>query len=683
MFCQLQNVHLFDYIILAGYLLLILGLGWRAASANRTEEGYYLAGRKLGKWYQVFFNFGNATEPQGAVSTASFVYERGASGVWYAFQTVFMNPYYWFMNVWFRRARALTVADMFLERFGSRGLAQFYALFQVGVTVLSIGFGCFTAYTIAATIMTKPEAEWSAQERGSVDGYREWSRLENRGRLGTLDAVGRARLAVLRDMRAAGQIDSNVSVLRGSVARPAFYLSFVVAVAAYMVLGGLTAAAFNEAAQSLLIVAFSVVLVPVGLHAVGGWSELGKRVPGEMFDLFGGTGAVQFTGWTIFAITLASLVQVNALSSNMNIMGSARTEFAARVGVAGFYAKRVMVILWTLTGLIAVALYSGEGELPFPDAAWGTMSRQLLGPGLMGLMLVGLVAGVMSNISAKAMATASLFVQNFCRPIWPGLDELARVRLARWTIVVVLVLGAFCAGLMNGMEAVVRLVIMVNVPFGAAIMLMLFWRRLTATAVWVALMSSIILNLAVPLSLTSLPAVRQNPALVQFSPEADGGIAPMYFDAVMHSVPGDLGSPLEGRGRFNLEAFLLSRLGVDVDRFGASGRLAAQCLWDVAFPFVLLIAVSLVTRERKREEVALFFGKMKTPVGETAELELRAMEDTRTAPHRFDGQKIFGPNSSWEFTRWSRVDTLGFAVCCALSGGMIAGFCLLLRWAAG
>lgn len=676
-------MHLLDYIILAAYLLLILGLGWRAASANRTEEGYYLAGRKLGKWYQIFFNFGNATEPQGAVSTASFVYERGASGVWYTFQTVFMNPYYWFMNVWFRRARVLTVADLFVERFGSRALAQFYALFQVGVTVLVIGFGCFTAYTIAATIVTKPEKNWTAEERVSVESYREWSRLENQGRHGALEETGRARLAVLRDMRAAGRIDSGVSVLKGDVAKTVFYLGFVVAVAAYMVLGGLTAAAFNEAAQSLLIVAFSVVLVPVGLRAVGGWTELGKRVPDEMFNLFGGAGAAQFTGWTIFAIALASLVQVNALSSNMNIMGSARTELAARVGVVGFYAKRVMVMLWTLTGLIAVALFSGEGALPFPDAAWGTMSRQLLGPGLMGLMLVGLVAGVMSNVSAKAMATASLFVQNFCRPLWPEMEEMARVRLARWTIVAVLVLGAVCAGQMNGMEAVVRLVIMVNVPFGAVIMLMLFWRRLTAAAVWVALIGSITINLVAPLVLTHLPAVRQNPALVRLAPEAGGGAAPVYFDAVAHSVPGDLGSRLQGQGRFNIEVYLLSRFGVDVERFGTSGRLASQFLWDVSLPFALLIAVSLVTRARRLEEVALFFGKMKTPVGETAEKEIRAMAATRAEPNRFDGEKILGANSSWEFTRWDRVDTLGFLACCALSGAMIVGFCLLLRWAAG
>ena len=46
------------------------------------DNDVFLAGRKLGKLYQFFLNFGNATEPQGAVSTASFVYQQGAPGSW-------------------------------------------------------------------------------------------------------------------------------------------------------------------------------------------------------------------------------------------------------------------------------------------------------------------------------------------------------------------------------------------------------------------------------------------------------------------------------------------------------------------------------------------------------------------------------------------------------------------------
>jgi uncharacterized sodium:solute symporter family permease YidK len=37
---------------------------------------------------------------------------------------------------------------------------------------------------------------------------------------------------------------------------------------------------------------------------------------------------------------------------------------------------------------------------------------------------------------------------------------------------------------MGDVESIVKLVLTVNVPFGAAILTSFFWRRLTATAVW-------------------------------------------------------------------------------------------------------------------------------------------------------------------------------------------------------
>ena len=45
------------------------------------------------------------------------------------------------------------------------------------------------------------------------------------------------------------------------------------------------------------------------------------------------------------------------------------------------------------------------------------------------------------------------------------------------------------------------------------------------------------------------------------------------------------------------------------------------------------------------------------------------MAETRRDPHRFDHVKLF-PRSSWEFTKWDRVDTIGFVACCAVSGGI-------------
>jgi len=107
-----------------------------------------------------------------------------------------------------------------------------------------------------------------------------------------------------------------------------------------------------------------------------------------------------------------------------------------------------------------------------------------------------------------------------------------------------------------------------------------------------------------------------------------------------------------------------------------------QFFFDGFFPFIVLVLVSLVTKAPPREQVDYFFGKMKTPVGATPELEAAAMEATRLHPHRFDDTKLF-PHSSWECTKWDKTDAVGFVICLGVSAGIVALFWFLLRLTAG
>ena len=672
------SLHILDILVVVGYLAAVVWIGRRAAAATQSEDGFFLAGRKLGKLYQFFLNFGNATEPQGAVSTASFVYQQGAPGSWLSFQTVFMNPYFWFMNVWFRRVRLTTLSDLFEDRYASKGLSLFYAVFQILVACVFLGFGNVTAYKIASSLVVKQEAQWTAEDRASVEGYRMLKVLEQKAATAPLAADQQAALETLRDRNARGELHSYVTVLNDLL----FYAVFTLVVGTYIVLGGMAAAAVNEGLQSVLIIVFSLLLIPTGLAAIGGWSALAQKVPARMFDLFGSGGAEQFSVLSLGGILLVSIVQNGGLSHNMGICGSAKNEFAARSGVSGTYLKRFMIILWAFAGLIAVALF-GAGGLSDPDATWGAMSNKLLGPGLVGLMLAGVLAGTMSTLAAKALAISSLFVRNVYRQIWPGITQAQGVFYARCTIVAVLILGTVAATLMGSFYDIVNIVLTVNIPFGAAVLLTYWWRRVAAPAVWCCVILSTLVILAIPWTASKIPALANSAALAAPSAKPGTGI---YFSKVVHRDPSDLTSHYIAAptrtNRFNLEAWLLGRAGVDVAGMTPTQRFTLQFFFDGLFPFGVLIIASLLTRPTDPARVALFYGKMKTPVGATPELEAAAMEETRRNPARFDHTKLV-PASNWEFCKWDRVDTIGFAACCAVSAAIVGLFVFLLNLAAG
>ena len=674
------HLHFFDLLVIGAYLVLLIVLGRQAGrkSSARGEEGFFLAGRTLGKFYQFVLNFGNATDANNAVSTASLVYQQGVSGAWLSFQMVFMNPYFWFMNVWFRRVRLMTMADLLEQRMNSRALARFYALLQILVTVIiTVGFGNLVTYKISTAVVVKPESAWTAAERDSVESYGTWRRLEAAATAGVLDAVQRGQLDVLRERAARGELKNSVSPF----APLPFYLAYTLVVGTYILMGGMTATAVNEIVQSVLIIVFSVMLLPVGLQAIGGFDELARKVPAAMFEFFG-SNTSQVSGLTIAAVFLVSWVQITGIMGNMTIGGSARSEFSARFGaVGGTYAKRFMVILWSFCGLVAYAHYSGDNRLADADLAWGMMSRDLLGPGLLGVMLAGVLAANMSSVSAQAMSASAIAVRNLWQPWRPGMTEQQTVNAGRWVITALLLLGIAAALLAQDIFTFFQLMLTINVPFGAAVLLMFFWRRLTAPAVWCAVLVSTALNIVGPLALARIDAVATRPSLTVRAPDAAGRLQPVYFESVARLRPDDPASPLEGRVRFHAELYVLKLAGLSVESLSPGHRFAARLIFNAVLPFALLFGVSLVTRPPPKPMLDQFFGKMKTPVAEDPEDDRAAMQATERDPARFDHLKLF-PSSSWEFTRWNRLDAWGFLTCVAVSGSIVFLFWALLRLAA-
>ena len=676
------GIHPLDIAIVVLYLVVVVWLGFRANKIARGPDGFFLANRKLGKLYQFFLNFGNSTDANGAVGTSSIVYQYGASGAWMGFQLIFLNPYYWFMNIWFRRVRLTTTADLFEDRLGSRKLASFYALFQcLAAVFVVVGFGDFVTYKVSSALLVKPESAWTVVERASVDGFKQLRSLEHAAKLSALSAADITRLDTLRERDARGELKSYITALKPLP----LYIVYSVIVGLYVIMGGLAGTAINEIFQSLLILVFSVMFLPLGLTAVGGLVGLRERVPAAAFHLVGTSAAShQITLLSVFALVLVTLVQIVGIIGNMGIAGSAKNEFAARFGgVSGSYAKRLVYIMWTFVGLVAIAFFSGENSLSDPDLVWGTMSRQLLGPGLLGLMLVGVLAANMSTVAAQSVSISALVVRNLWRPFRKQMSDRETLLVGRITVGVALLLGVFAASMMDNVFAALTLVQTISVPFGAAVLLMFFWRRLTVTGTWLGLLCAISLNIVGPFVVTSLPSLRSHSVLVTRETHSQGRPEPVYFERVVRTNPADSASPLIGKGRLHLELVLLSCVGFPVEEFSSASRFAARYIFDAVSPFIFLIGFSLLTRPPERRRIDLFYGRMKTPVGDTAELEQIALQETVQLPHRFDHTKLLGRNSHWEFTRWDRTDTLGFLICCTVSGGIIGLFWLLLKWAAG
>jgi SSS family solute:Na+ symporter len=694
---RIFGLNVLDVGIILLYLAVILWLGRRSQRRTKDTNDFFIAGRRLGKFYQFFLNFGHATNADQAVAVAREVYRQGIGGMWIQYLVLFLTPFYWFTSAFYRRARQVTLGDFYTERFRSKFLGASFAVFTLVMAVVGGGVGFMVAGKTVEALTPKPAELYMASETRSVEMFREYQALKQKLDLSLTDTE-KARYDELNDRFKKGELRSFISYIDPLVV----YLVYGVIVAVYTMMGGFIAAAFTDVIQGFLIAIFSVMLIPIGLSKIGGFAGLHARVPDFMFNLFGSVTTSEYAWYTILAMVLANLVSIIASAPMMQTASAARNENAARFGmIAGMFFKRFLMIFWALAGLLALGLF--KGQLHDPDLIWGYMTLHLLFPGAVGLMLAGILAANMSTLSAASVTYSALFIRNLYQPFVSPRSERHLLRVGRIVIAFTLAGGIGAALFVGNLLDLFKYFISMPAVFGASIWLGFIWRRLTRWAVIIQIFVCFGIYAVIPNVFQSWEWARSNPAFLQetrprvvrivteaLQEDVDAGRAratgekiekphaiepaAVFYEKVVRVRPEDPDSPKIGIGRFEAEIWVLSWLGIDFVRFTKAQLVATRFFFDALFPFVLLFLLSWLTRPLPKSDLDSFFAKVHTPVQPNPVEDDRAVEAARAHPEKFVRRKLW-PRSNWEVMKPGRADILGF-------GGtwVLVGVIILLLW---
>ena len=694
---HIWGLHIVDIGIILFYVILILWLGKRAGEKTKNTGDFFLAGRKLGKFYQFFLNFGCSTNADQAVAVSREIYRTGIGGMWIQYLVLFLTPFYWFSVFFFRRIRLTTIGDYFTERFNSKSLGASYAIFILLLSILGGGIGYMVAGKTMMAMTPKSPEQLSHEERLSVEQFREYQAFRTQVDKG-LSQQEQVRYDELNEKNKRGELHSFISHTNPVL----FYFIYAVIVGIYTMLGGFRAAAITDAIQGLLIITFSMLLIPIGLHKIGGFSGLHASVPDYMFELFGSVTMSEYAWYTILGMVLANLVSIIAVAPGMQTAGSAKNEMTARFGmIGGMFFKRFIMIFWALAGLLAIGLYTGI--LHDPDLIWGYMSKDLLFPGAIGLMLVGILAANMSTLDAGAVSYSALFIKNIYQPFKPGKSEKHYLFVGRIAIGVTLFGGIAVALYVNNLLELFKYIISIPAIFGASIWLGFMWRRLTKSAVVTQVVICLFIYAIIPNLFSTLNWAKYNPTFLQetqpkvirystsaLKKDVEEGNAEfvgqsipkqhviepvgVYFESVIRIDPSDPDSAKVGLGRFNAELWVLSWFGIDFSGFKKSQLVAIRFFFDALFPFVFLFLLSFFTKPAPRSNLDKFFAKLHTPVQKNEEEDKKALQESYENPGKFEKDKI-KPGSNWEIMKPTKLDALGFG-----GSWILVGVIILLLW---
>jgi solute:Na+ symporter, SSS family len=249
--------------------------------------------------------------------------------------------------------------------------------------------------------------------------------------------------------------------------------------AIYTMKGGLRAVVYADMVQGTWLIISSVILTVAGLFAVGGWHGLTARVDPSLIQMVKPLDAeLPITGFLIANVMGGMFYWCMDQTNVQRVLAARSIDQGQKGAIFAGFLKLLIPFILVLPGVIAHALYP---NLARADMAYPRLVGDLLPVGLRGLVLAGLIAILMSSMSACYNASATLVVRDFVMRYRPGLSDGQQVAIGRRVTVLMAVLGVLAAPLVGLSVTIWHYLQLISAylsgPLSAVIFLGLLWKR--------------------------------------------------------------------------------------------------------------------------------------------------------------------------------------------------------------
>ncbi len=451
-----------DYVILAVYFAFVLGIGWALKRYQKTSEDFFLSGRSLPAWIAGLAFLSANLGAQEVIGMA-------ASGAKYGIAT---SHFYW--------------------------VGAIPAMVFVGVFMMPFYYG-----SKARSVPEYLKLRFDEKTRG-------------------FNAISFATMTVFSSGISMYALAKLFQILLGWDFDVSIWISAVI-VLAYIVLGGLTSAIYNEVLQFFLIVLGFVPLVYLGLRDAGGWSGLTERLA-KVSTANGYAAGAWSESWQHMTSPSANPMGVEWFGMVMGLgfvlcFGYWCTDFlvvqramaahsmaaARRTPLIAAIPKMFFPFLVILPGMIAIALTHQAGTSGFalpskPDGSYDydmaipMMLGHYFPPGLLGLGLTALMASFMSGMAGNVTAFNTVWTydiyQSYIKKDASDQHLLWMGRMSTVFGIGISMAAAYLATRFNNIMDFLQLVFaFVNAPLFATFLLGMFWKRATGHGAFFGLLS--------------------------------------------------------------------------------------------------------------------------------------------------------------------------------------------------
>lgn len=339
-------------------------------------------------------------------------------------------------------------------------------------------------------------------------------------------------------------VDTAASLYVGSIVLkllfpqiPSTYIivGLAVAAAAYTIPGGLNSVIQTEVIQAVLLIIGSCLITYFAFEQLGGgWQGMmdklnamldagqvhfgdraaqGKFIPANSEEVFSLVRPLndQFMPWwgLISGVALLGFYfWANNQFMVQRILGAKNLNHGRWGALFAGLLKLPVLFIMVVPGILALLLFNqldisglhyataGGGVCTklsdCPNLTYPVLLFQLLPSGVLGLVVAGLLAAMMSSVSATFNSASTLITMDFVKQLRPHMSSKQLVRAGQIATVVLVVLASlwvpFIEQVSDSLWGYLQLVIaFTSPPVVAAFVVGLFWKRANATGAFASL----------------------------------------------------------------------------------------------------------------------------------------------------------------------------------------------------
>ena len=430
-----------DLVIIGAYFLIVFGIGYVIAKRTESGDELFLAGRSLA-WGTIGFSlFASNISSTTLIGLAGDAYRIGiavSNYEWMAGLVLVFLAFYFIP--FFIKSRLTTIPEFLERRFDVRSRKYFSGLTIFTSVMIDTAGGLYAGTIVLRTFF--PELDFVAT---------------------------------------------------------AFALALVAGL--YTAAGGLAAVVYTDVLQAIILIFGSTLIAFITFEQFDfSWAQATAQLPEGHLSLIRPLGdeGLPWLGTLIGVPILGFYYWGLNQYIIQRVLGAKDLDNARWGAVLGGALKLLPLFIMVLPGAFAYTLYP---NLDNPDLVFPTLVTELLPVGIVGLVLAGLVAAIMSTVDSTLNSASTLVTVDFIKPTRPNLSPKQVGRIGRITTVVLMLVAAAWAPMIRefpGLWSYIQQMLSYLVPPVVAIFLLgVFWPRMNGIGAIVTLIGGHLLSLVV------------------------------------------------------------------------------------------------------------------------------------------------------------------------------------------